>query len=369
MLEEGLIEFLKYNKKYLLIVIFIILIIGIIIFVFPKEKEEEKPLPQQPSLPTFFPDLPLEHHPLTEERCKNVKDSAQKKECFEELNYLNAVLTHSINGCLQLINEEKRNTCILRIANQTGKAEYCEKISNGHRKDFCIMEVATSAAVLDKNICEKYFSDEPFEKKECIDKVKTFDIIKNKKDIKLCQEITTLEYPYQCCMHMLGAGQNCSELKGDAWKLCQSMHSFPAAKTEEDCKNLPLENWIKVCLKMIQEDKAPALMDSDEDGISDAEELGFGTDPFNPDSDGDGLTDGEEIKPTPHPDPEKGTLVASGSTNPLDPDTDGDGLSDYEELKIYHTDVQKPDTDGDSWLDGEEVKAGYNPLGKGRMQE
>src|SRR5439155_11550215 len=45
-------------------------------------------------------------------------------------------------------------------------------------------------------------------------------------------------------------------------------------------------------------------LDSDGDGLSDAQEILLGTDPFNPDTDGDGFADGVE--------------VASGS-DPLDP--------------------------------------------------
>lgn len=36
-------------------------------------------------------------------------------------------------------------------------------------------------------------------------------------------------------------------------------------------------------------------LDSDNDGLSDAEELRYGTDPHNPDTDGDGLKDGQEV--------------------------------------------------------------------------
>lgn len=49
------------------------------------------------------------------------------------------------------------------------------------------------------------------------------------------------------------------------------------------------------------------------------------------------------------------------------PDTDGDGLPDAEEPK-YKTDPNNRDTDGDTWPDGEEVQNGYNPLGPGRAQ-
>ncbi len=49
-------------------------------------------------------------------------------------------------------------------------------------------------------------------------------------------------------------------------------------------------------------------------------------------------------------------------------DTDHDGLSDADEVK-YGTDPTNPDTDGDGYLDGDEVKNGYNPLGEGSLPE
>lgn len=44
-------------------------------------------------------------------------------------------------------------------------------------------------------------------------------------------------------------------------------------------------------------------------------------------------------------------------------DSDNDGLSDEEELKLT-TDPKNSDTDGDGYLDGSEAANGYNPLGK-----
>jgi len=81
--------------------------------------------------------------------------------------------------------------------------------------------------------------------------------------------------------------------------------------------------------------------DDDNDGLTNAEERRYGTDPNNPDTDGDGLLDGEEVK--------------RYHTNPLNPDTDGDGLTDGEEVHKYHTDPTKWDTDGDGLSDGDEV--------------
>lgn len=70
------------------------------------------------------------------------------------------------------------------------------------------------------------------------------------------------------------------------------------------------------------------------------------------DSDGDGLTDAEE---------------QSLGTNTHALDTDNDGLTDKQEVKVYNSDPKKADTDGDSFTDGEEVKHFYNPNGAGKL--
>jgi len=59
-------------------------------------------------------------------------------------------------------------------------------------------------------------------------------------------------------------------------------------------------------------------LDSDHDGLSDEDEIRYGTDPYNPDTDGDGLSDGWEVM---------------HGTDPLKADTDGDGMSDWDEMR------------------------------------
>jgi len=65
------------------------------------------------------------------------------------------------------------------------------------------------------------------------------------------------------------------------------------------------------------------------------------------DTDNDNLTDKEEL--------ELGTSINSK-------DSDNDGLTDYDEIKVYKTDPLNPDTDGDTYNDGSEVENGYDPL-------
>ncbi|MDZ7692511.1 MAG: OmpA family protein [Balneolaceae bacterium] len=105
-------------------------------------------------------------------------------------------------------------------------------------------------------------------------------------------------------------------------------------------------------------------VDTDGDGLTDAEEAELGTDPNNADTDGDGLTDGDEVnkyKTDPlNPDTDDdgltdGAEVNSHNTDPNNPDSDGDGLEDGEEVNDYRTDPNNPDSDGDGLNDYEEV--------------
>jgi hypothetical protein len=81
--------------------------------------------------------------------------------------------------------------------------------------------------------------------------------------------------------------------------------------------------------------------DVDDDGLSNADEVGGSTKLLIADTDGDGLKDGIETN--------------THRTNPNEVDTDGDGLSDSMEVDTYGTNPTKIDTDGDGLGDGAEV--------------
>lgn len=97
-------------------------------------------------------------------------------------------------------------------------------------------------------------------------------------------------------------------------------------------------------------------IDSDGDGLTNAEESALGTDPNDPDTDNDGLSDADELGGD-------GTLDA-GDSDPLDADSDDDGLSDGDEINgagllapYGPTDPANADTDGDGISDGLEAGA------------
>ncbi|MEO0601974.1 MAG: MopE-related protein, partial [Myxococcota bacterium] len=84
------------------------------------------------------------------------------------------------------------------------------------------------------------------------------------------------------------------------------------------------------------------ILDSDEDRLSDEEELTVTlTDPFDADSDDDELTDGDEVQ--------------IHDTSPTLDDTDGDLLLDGEEINVTLTSPSLADTDGGGTDDGTEI--------------
>jgi hypothetical protein len=165
--------------------------------------------------------------------------------------------------------------------------------------------------------------------------------------------------------------------------------------------DLEQETMNKIPEGGLEDYEMPGFIDSDQDGLSDEEELRLGTDPYNvdtdndglfdyeevkvygtdplnPDTDGDGYTDGEEVKSGFNPlgpgvlygdeDRERPIKQIEKQTVDTFIDSDNDGLTDWEEINIYFTDPFNPDTDGDGFLDGDEVQNGYNPNGPGLLQ-
>ncbi|MBL9037285.1 MAG: calcium-binding protein [Archangium sp.] len=102
------------------------------------------------------------------------------------------------------------------------------------------------------------------------------------------------------------------------------------------------------------------LVDSDGDGLTDAQEQEIGTDPTLLDSDGDGLGDGVELKMglPPQNDPVNQNRIAGCS---VAEDQDADRLNDCEE-RVLGTDACIADSDGDTLPDLVEVLGNTNPL-------
>lgn len=375
------------TKKIALLALFVFLLLLVLLtaslFLKPS-KQKKLPKDESAEITHPFPDKLYEHHPITEERCKLQENELAKEACFEELKYLNATINLNVQECGELADEKKRDDCHSYIAGVIPDGNICEKIKDKTKKEMCAVRAAINIGVYEndmqkgRNVCDKYFTNEPFENQECKDKVMVFVISGNIKDIKLCHEVRTLEYPALCYDYMFGQGYDCSGLSKENGKdKCESMYFLNKAKSLEDCYKLPLEDYKKVCLARI-ENKLTGPMDSDNDGVTDGEELNYGVSPFNPDTDNDGLDDYEEMKafrtdPT-RSDTDGDNLsdfdeIKKYKSSPQKQDTDHDGLKDWDEVFVYKTDINNPDTDNDGYLDGEEVVNGYNPLGEGKLKQ
>ncbi|WP_027481457.1 LamG-like jellyroll fold domain-containing protein [Deinococcus pimensis] len=100
----------------------------------------------------------------------------------------------------------------------------------------------------------------------------------------------------------------------------------------------------------------PGSTDTDDDGLTDAQERALRTDPRSPDTDGDGLGDADEVN--------------RWASKPDDRDSDADAqgnalLFDGSEVTKYRTSPILADTDGDKFSDYDEIVLRgqpYNPL-------
>ena len=88
--------------------------------------------------------------------------------------------------------------------------------------------------------------------------------------------------------------------------------------------------------------------DTDNDGLSDYDEMMAGTHPNKADTDEDGLNDGDEVN--------------VHQTDPNKADTDGDSLNDFVEITTHKTSPLLTDTDGDTMPDDWEVYYELDPL-------
>lgn len=277
------------------------------------------------------------------DNCEKIKDERERQRCVDDFLLDEAVDERDFDKCYEIKTEDLKLICLHRVAQNLKNVDLCLKIPDDKTKDTCVADVAI--ALRDPAVCEVWV-DEPFDRQECVDVTSAFVIAESGKtnDIAKCAELETNEYSNLCFWMSFNSkfSNDCDRVPKEYRAQCVDAKAIHSARSEEDCAPVTDPDYKDFCLLVAKMGMTQASnVDSDNDGITDGNEIFMKTDPKNPDSDGDTLTDGEEW------------IIYR--TNPLSDDTDGDGLKDNEELKIYNTDPKKLDSDGDGISDKNEV--------------
>lgn len=117
--------------------------------------------------------------------------------------------------------------------------------------------------------------------------------------------------------------------------------------------------WNRQARVMTYQGDAGVFLDSDGDGLIDAQENDLGTNSRAVDSDGDGLSDLFEVRARGGYDPTAKNVYELGPDGGADPD--GDDLTTFEELQLG-TKPDSPDSDRDGVPDDLELAAGTDPV-------
>lgn len=179
-----------------------------------------------------------------------------------------AIYSKNIEKCAEIGKEKKVNECINDIAVQSGKKDYCEKISG----------------------------DDTL-KKDCLNAI-DYMTISWGNDANLCNNLSDSVYVENCFQEYfvkLDSTVKCDLIKDETRKQqCANIVNkrlatvFNQPKACDLISDLKLKEDCKISISVIPKD-------SDKDGLSDEIELSFGTNPFKADTDGDGVNDYDEI--------------------------------------------------------------------------
>lgn len=132
------------------------------------------------------------------------------------------------------------------------------------------------------------------------------------------------------------------------------LQTFDALGVHTYCYHTAGKVWDGLCLEFrFGVNTDPARADTDWDGLDDSAEILLGTNPRQPDTDGDGMNDSWEFR-----------HASAGfdpfAANDASADLDGDGLTNAQECE-WDTDPNALDSDGDGVHDGAEVAQSSDP--------
>lgn len=136
------------------------------------------------------------------------------------------------------------------------------------------------------------------------------------------------------------------------------IHAVQIVDASADLDSDGMPDWWELANGLKHGSGTDAVLDPDNDGLTNVQEFVRKTSPHLADTDGDGLSDKVETGTT------VWTSANDTGSNPLVADTDGDGLTDGDEVfrQPVSTNPNLVDTDADGRDDGEEAQRHTDPL-------
>jgi len=209
-------------------------------------------------------------------QCNRIKTESDKKMCLDYINFDSIIASKKLENC-KTLQTDLQDICLYKtIENKQDNFDACLEIRDVSVKDICLR----NAAAYSKNsdYCGKISALDS--RDECNDFMLSTRIDPN--NLVGCAAIKIPMY-FSVCVN--NNKQDCGELKDS--KLineCKSWRYLDNVIKNGDksyCDIIFDDKFKKVCLAYFIDKK---YIDSDNDGVSDREELDYGTDPFTANS-------------------------------------------------------------------------------------
>ncbi|MEI8360971.1 MAG: thrombospondin type 3 repeat-containing protein [bacterium] len=197
----------------------------------------------------------------------NQQKIVEKAETAQDYNRtMQAVLANRIDECNKVVVAADKNSCINSVASYVTDEKMCDLVSDKKLASDCASNI----------VLKKIISSSTPER---------------------CNDLTS---PYiETCMDTFSVNfkktTDCKIFKDS--KKCQNIVAHTLAINSRDLKSCDkitdadLRNHCQTVINALP-------LDSDKDGLSNAQEKSIGTDPFKADTDNDGVSDGQEINVT-----------------------------------------------------------------------
>lgn len=199
-----------------------------------------------------------------EEEKQKCETAENRDECLDDV-YVNEALNNlSVEFCDQVVNEITKQNCITGIAVRKNDEKICEAHTDAAAKDFCLSLILSDRA-------------------------------REAEDIDLCLRVPEESYRDSCFYAIVDkkASRDYCDNLGDFKNKCLDIVLVREAAARGE---------INICEQILDVTSREGCLfelgasDPDSDGLTNADEKKYGTDPKNPDTDADGYKDGDEVR-------------------------------------------------------------------------